>query len=431
MRGLVVLLALGVAMLGVSASASAQDTFARAQRLRDRGEDLAAARLLEARRQGDPSPRVSAELGLAYQGAGRLASAEYHLSEALEARSDPWVAEHHAGLEAAHRFVVASLGWVTATCTPAADVRVVGDGAAVSCGEPLRVPAGGADVEVRALGHRSVQRRVDVSAGDETSFEVSLEPFECPRIGMQHMGGDDGRCCWPEQELIGGACVGPSECDAGDDACFEITAPVEAPRRLASFHISLLGGVAGFGRTDGSLFRPGVPAQRDAIGLGPRFELRAGIKLFALIGLDLTVGGALQEAGGWLDCGPAGASCEGRSSSLWTVDFGAMITAHTDPPRIGGNVDFHLGLGIRPWVNVFFDDDGEGSQLTATVVPAELGASIYFTDFLSLDLIGQAELWIPWEHCGTSGGASYCLGSDALDAEWALSGLGGLTLHAE
>lgn len=429
-------LALGLA-LAMPAAAQPADLFERVADLRDRGHDAAAVRLLEAADRDAPSARVTAELGLAYQGADRPADAERRLGAALEAAGDTWIEEHRAALELALGYARASLGWVTVSCdTMGAEVRVVGDGPAVACGEALRIEVGGRAVEVTAPFHRSVRRHVDVGQGERVTVEVSLEPHDCPSYGMQHIGGADGGCCWPGQTWSEGQCVGGPECPDGGWAyggdCMSADTPRHPPARLASFHVTALGGVASFARTDTSLFRPGVGAQAEGISLGPRLELRFGIKLFDLLGLDLTVGGAMQGSDRWLDCPPGAAGCARRSATAYTLDFGLMLSAHTDPPRRGGNVDFHVGVGARPWVNLLLDDDADGGRLTATVVPAELGASIFFADVISLDLIGQSELWLPWEYCGHGAdGASYCLGTDDLDYELAWSGLAGLTLHVD
>ncbi len=431
------LLALLALACASTAAAQSDDLPTRVAELRRRGEDLAAARLLDAERAQHPSPRLSAELGLAYQGAGRPVDAEVHLRAALAAENDPWIAEHRAGLTLALRYVEGSLGWVVVRCTtPGADARVLGSLAdPAPCGEPLRIGAGEQQIEVRAAGHRSVREIVRVAAGRRARVRVRLEPFECATAGMEHVGGDEGGCCWPGQSWEDG-CAGSPECPDGGwvhgDACMSPDTPPPGPPRLAVFHFGILGGATNFARTDTSLFRPGVDPHGRLASLGPRVELRAGVRLFELLALDLTVGGTRQDMAGWLDCAPGTGNCVSGSPLAYTLDAGLMLTAHTNPPRIGGNVDFHLGIGARPVARIFFDDDAGGAEPTATVVPAELGMSIFFADVLSFDVLGQAELWLPWEYCGHgSGGTAYCLGPDALDYEVAWSGLAGLTLHAD
>lgn len=423
----------------VAVPAAAQDAavFDRVAELRSRGLDLPAARLLEAEQERQPSPRVSAELGLAYLGAGRAVDAESHLSSATGTEGDAWIDEHREGLELALRYARASLGWVIVACdAPDAEVFVIDTNQApASCGERLRTGIGEQTIEVRAWGHRSTRQIVNVGPNETVEARASLPQYECSMPGTQHIGGEDGGCCWPDQTWLEGTCSGVPECpDGGLSRGHECVSPdgaPPAPRRLASFRVSLLGGVAAFGRTDTSLFRSSsVPAQGPGLSFGPRAELRVGFKLFDLFGLELTAGGTMQDASHWLDC-PSG-MCADRAATAYTLDAGLLFVAHTDPPRAGGNVDLHLGVGARPYVRTFFDDDGDGSELTATVVPGELGASIFFTDFLSLDVLGQAELWIPWEYCGHGpDGAAYCLGSDALEVELAWTALAGFTFHAE
>lgn len=432
-------LAFAAALLSLSAAlpAAAQDAlFEQVAELRARGLDLAAARLLEAERRRNPSPRVTAELGLAYLGAGRAVDAETHLASATGAEGDAWIDEHHDGLELALRYARASLAWVVVSCDAEGAEILVADTEQppAPCGERLRVGIGERAVEVRALGYRSAREIVNAGPGETVEARVSLQPFDCSEAGTQHIGGEDGGCCWPGQTWLEGACSGVPECADGGWAlghrCMSPDTPRPAPRRLASFRVSLLGGVAAFGRTDTSLFRaPGVPAQGAGLSLGPRVELRVGFKLLDLFGLELTVGGTMQEAARWLDC--AGGACVDRAPTAYTLDAGLLFVAHSDPPRAGGNVDVRLGIGARPYVRTLFDGE-DGGELTATVVPAELGASIFLTDFLSLDVLGQAELWIPWEYCGHGpDGAAYCLGDDALSIEFAWTALAGITFHAE
>lgn len=413
--------------------AAADFDFDRIAALRAQGLDLHAVRLLEVAR---PAPRISAELGLAYLGLGQAVDAETHLAEAVSAEGDAWIDVHRAGLLLALRHARASIGLVVVACeAEGAAVTVDGSSEPPSpCGEPLRAAAGDRVVEVRAPGFRSARTEVHVTPHETVEASAALSPFECFTPGMEHMGGEQGGCCWPDQTWREGACSGVPECPDGAFArgyeCVPPDPPPPPPRRLASFHVSLLAGLASFGRTDTSLFRPSVPAQGTSVSVGPRAELRVGFKLFELFGLELTVGGTMTDVPRWLDC-PGGA-CAARAATAYTLDAGFLFVAHTDPPRIGGNLDLHLGIGARPYVRTTFDDDGDGSELTATVVPAELGASIFLADFVSLDVLGQAELWIPWEYCGHGAdGARYCLGGDSLGVELAWTALAGITFHAE
>ncbi len=424
--------------LTLASPASAQeseDIFARVAELRARGLDLPAARLLTAERERSPSPRLSAELGLAYLGAGRAVDGERHLAAALEAEDDAWIDEHRAGLELALRYARASLAWVLVTCdAPGAEVRVLStEQPAAPCGERQRIGVGEQFVEVRAWDRRSVREGVIAGPGETVEVRATLAPIEC-RPGTMHMGGEDGGCCWPDQAWVDGACAGVPECPDGGwsrgNECFSDEHPPPGPPRLATFRVSLLGGAAAFGRTDNSLFRHRLGAQGAGLSIGPRAELRVGFELVDRFGLELALGGTMQEAARWLDC-PSGA-CAERATTAYTLDGGVLFVAHTDPPRAGGNLDFHLGIGVRPYVGVFFEHAAGGGSLAATVVPAELGLALFLTDFLSIDVLGQAELWIPWEYCGHGpDGAGYCMGFDSLDVELAWSALGGVTFHAE
>lgn len=438
MSARVALAGLLVFMTAAPVSAQSEDVFERVAEMRRRGEDLPAARVLEGERQRSPSPRVSAELGLAYQGAGRSVDAERHLVAATRAEGDAWVDEHRAGLEVALRYVRASLGWAVVECAVGGEVRIVGgEGDPTGCGEPLRVGAGEQLIEVRAPGRQSVRRTVEVSASERATVSVSLEAAECSEPGREHMGGADGECCWPGQDWVHGSCSGRPICPAGyqgtADACVSPGEESASTPRLASFRLGLFGGLTNFVQNDTALFRPGVSGNGRSTAFGPRAELRVGFRLGGPVGLEIIAGGAQQDVSRWLDCPEGAATCVESAPTAYTVDAGLMLQFHTNPPRDGGNVDFHLGVGARPFARIFLDDGvDDTATLTAAVVPVEFGVSVFFASFLSLDVVGQAELWLPWEYCGTGAdGASFCAGVDLANYEFAWSGLAGLTLHVD
>jgi hypothetical protein len=424
------------ALVAVPAEAQDEHLYERVAALRAIGEDAAAASLLELE-VGDRTPRLEAELGLAYQGAGRLVAAERHLVEALRAEGDAWVEAHRPGLQLALRLARERLAWVTveSDAAGATIVSVAEESVEVPVGRPLRIASGLARIEVRAPGHRSARRDVQVAPSERAVLRVTLEPLACPTAGMTHVGGETGACCWPGQRAGADGCEGAPRCPEPlvpfGATCRVPDAAAPPDRRLATFRLSLLGGVTNFGEDDTALFRRGAVPQGRSTRIGPRAEVRVGFRLFDLFSIAFTAGGSGQEVARWLDCPVAGA-CGETMPYAYTIDAGVMLLAHTDPPRHGGNVDFHLGIGARPWSRIFFVTEAQTSELTATVIPAELGMSLFFAREVSLDLIGQAHLWIPWEHCGRdAGGQPFCVGADALHPEFGWSGVAGLTFHAD
>lgn len=167
----------------------------------------------------------------------------------------------------------------------------------------------------------------------------------------------------------------------------------------------------------------------DSVVLGPRVELRVGIHVGSFLTLEGIAGGTRRALTHWNDCG-SGENCVADFPLATTMDFGAMLQAHTNPRRERGNFDFHLGVGVRPWSTILLDDESMGTiKLTSTVFPGELGASLFFGSAVSLDLLAQGELWVPWKYCDNS--SNLCVDSEELHPEFAWSALAGLTFHID
>lgn len=136
--------------------------------LREKGQDREALALFEQAAALAPSPRITAQVGLAEQALGRWIDAEGALSRALEAADDPWIARNRPPLLQALETVRAQLAWLEVeTTAPGATLWI--DGHEVTTlpqPTPVRVVAGSHDVEVRAPGHEPAVRRVTVTAGE-------------------------------------------------------------------------------------------------------------------------------------------------------------------------------------------------------------------------------------------------------------------------
>ncbi|MDH5493036.1 MAG: hypothetical protein OEY14_13865, partial [Myxococcales bacterium] len=159
--------------------------------LRRRGDDLQAAGQLEARGDHATSARLRAELGLAYQGAGRYLDAERHLQAALRAAEDPWIGAHRAGLELALELAGRHLGWVHIACSSPGLYVVAREGrdGRMPCGTALRVAAGTLALEARAPGRQSQRLSVEITAGARAEVDPSLGSHECAEEGTIHIGG--------------------------------------------------------------------------------------------------------------------------------------------------------------------------------------------------------------------------------------------------
>jgi len=153
--------------------------------------------------------------------------------------------------------------------------------------------------------------------------------------------------------------------------------------------------------------------------------VRLGIGLGSFLTLDGIVGGSRRAFTYWDGCGSAG-DCVSNFPAGNTMDFGAMLQAHTKPGHQAGKIDLHAGAGVRPYTRIVLNDFGWGpAKLTSTVIPGELGASFFMTSGLSLDLLAQGELWLPWKYCDISTGTC----TKDLHPEVGWSALAGLTFH--
>ncbi len=398
----------------------ADSFYAKAAMLRRKGDDVAAAQVLEDAIRESSSPRLQAELGLAYQGSGKFVGAERLLSEALATANDSWVEAHRSGLERVLTHAKSQLGWIVLACTSDGEEGHV-VGATLGCDRAFRIVVGEHAVEVRAPNRLSAMVTATVVQGARAVVKADLEPHRCEKPGMIHMAGEDGGCCWPGQHWDSGSCAG----EASPNAMAGISKTRSSSGGgLAPVSVRLLGGVTNF--VSSSLFRSGVDAGADSTSFGARGELRLGLHLGGLLTLEGVIGGSRKSFSHWGDCDGGASDCARSFPFRDTIDFGAMLQIHTDPLRDGGNLDLHAGVGVRPWTRIEVDGAGGSAKLTSTVVPGELGASLYLGSSVSLDVLGLAELWLPWKYCD-----SECVGTEGVQTELAWAALGGLTLHID
>ncbi|MCC7535391.1 MAG: hypothetical protein IT379_04225, partial [Deltaproteobacteria bacterium] len=182
------LLVLGLAALASSTGAAraqdspstADDLLEQAIRLREQRRDAEALPLFRRAYEMWPSPRCEAQLGLAHQAVGAWAEAYRHLSAALAARGDPWIASRRAPLEEALRVVRAEVALVALRGGPQGGQVFVGGRvvATLPAAYPVAVTPGRVTLELRAPGHVSQTRTFDAVRGQqlEQSAELALDP---------------------------------------------------------------------------------------------------------------------------------------------------------------------------------------------------------------------------------------------------------------
>ncbi len=150
--------------------------------LREQGHDDQA--LLEFHRAYAilPSPRASAQIGLAEQALGQWVEADRYLEKALAAKRDAWIESRRSALDAAGAAVLRHLGTLEIRGgIDGAEVRLDGTLLGVlPLGASQHVEAGTRALEVRAAGYYPVSRTIIVAPGATSRETVELVPLAPP-----------------------------------------------------------------------------------------------------------------------------------------------------------------------------------------------------------------------------------------------------------
>lgn len=142
-------------------------------KLREQGRDEEALAVFKRALAKAPSARARAQVALAEQALGMWVIAEADLQAALSEEGDPWIQKNRAALDRALAAIQKRLS--TLEVRGAEDAEVYVDGLRLGRGAgPYRVEAGKRSLEVRAAGHRSVARSVDLAPGGMARETVVL-----------------------------------------------------------------------------------------------------------------------------------------------------------------------------------------------------------------------------------------------------------------
>jgi hypothetical protein len=199
--------ALICALVTLSFAASADD----ADSLIKQGVELRRARrdreaLEQFRRAYDvaPTPRALAQMALAEQALERWVDAEVHLSRALAAGQDPWIAKYRSTLETSRTDIARHLGWLELGGDPAgAQVRVDGQPVgALPLPRTLRVLAGSVVVDVSASGHVPARRTLSITPGQVAHAEIVLAPARPTSAGVAPVAAPEPRDGPPRITLV-------------------------------------------------------------------------------------------------------------------------------------------------------------------------------------------------------------------------------------
>jgi hypothetical protein len=131
-----------------------------------------------------PSPRTRAQIGFAEQALGSWIEAESDLMAALGVEDDPWIASHKKTLEGELSAIRQHLGWaVVEANVQGAELWLQGARRDALPVPPMRLGSGPIEIEVRAPGHESVRRTVEIPAGGTVTafFEFTSSPAPADR----------------------------------------------------------------------------------------------------------------------------------------------------------------------------------------------------------------------------------------------------------
>ncbi|HEX9297834.1 MAG TPA: PEGA domain-containing protein [Polyangiaceae bacterium] len=132
-----------------------------------------------------PSARAQAQIGLAEQALGRWVDAERDLAAATKIDGDPWIQKNERALSRALAETAQHLAWLRIdTNVDRAELLIDGTRVTALPSEPLRLPAGTVRAELRAEGHESVQRTIEVPAGGTVVLHVVLAPRAMNPVGI-------------------------------------------------------------------------------------------------------------------------------------------------------------------------------------------------------------------------------------------------------
>ncbi len=164
-------------LVAVAPSVEAEQLIRHGVELRRKGQDEAALRDFQRANEIAPSGRATAQIGLAEQALERWVDAEEHLSEALRAKTDPWIQKNRTVLEDSLRTVSGHVARLVIRGQPeGAEAFLDGHNVGrVPLEQPVRVKPGPVRVELRAAGYLAGSTTITAVAGQERTAEVRLE----------------------------------------------------------------------------------------------------------------------------------------------------------------------------------------------------------------------------------------------------------------
>ena len=214
-----------------NASTQAEALIREGIELRRLSDDRAALTKFEAAVKLEASPRAVAQLGLCELAVGRFSQAVEHLTTAMHATKDKWVASKKAILRESLEQAKARVGRVDVVADPAgSDVFINGERVGASpLADAVVTNEGSVDVQVRKEGFEPQSRSLSLKGGQYQKIAITLEPTK-PTV----------------------VAANPTfTSEAPSDVSSVETAPVERPKWIAPTKWTLLG-AAGLGAAVGT-----------------------------------------------------------------------------------------------------------------------------------------------------------------------------------
>jgi tetratricopeptide (TPR) repeat protein len=383
-----------------------------------------------------PTPRAEAQMGLAEESIGDLASAEEHLDQALQHPKDAFIRENKRKLKAARDRIKPQLATLTVKGAPeGAEILVNGKSMGLlPLAAPLRVLAGSITLTAKKQGYSEFEQIFDLPRRGQRTIRVQMDQAP-PALAAVPLAAPVAATAPPiagavpaltEQSIAplpeeSPKTEAPAQADieaAAEPQAEPPPTPTGPPPEATGFEMALNFGYQpwiGGPKTDGSsgMFSPQV-----VLGARLLWPLSFGLQLNG--GFDFAAKG---------------------TSFVATVNPGVYVRGHIQRYRKRLSFDAWGGLGLQPLamqiaalkadttVNTNADPNtidpssaeakalrqNAGVDRVHTVqsinVPFELGGTFFVTEGFGFDLGVGLTLWLPQQSCLHNGSDHLCTNS--------------------
>lgn len=366
-----------------------------------------------------PTPRGTAQKGLAEEMLGDYGSAEPHIKEALKARKDPWIKENKKKLNASLRHMKKD----------AVTFEVIGDpvGTEISINDrsvgtlpltPMRIGSGHLVVRAMKEGYTPYEEEIDVLPRAKRQMNISLSesPKPPPVVALPPPPEPVAALPPPEPVVVAPPPEKTPPPETTNQADIEAMAEAQREAQELQRQESATGFEAAlnFGY---QLWIGGPKFHGSSGALMPQIQLGARVPWFLSFGLQIQGSFDTSEPG---------------TKFIANGNPAIYVRGHIQQYKNALGFDAWLGTGIEPLamqVGVLeaqkidpntidpnsLDDEGR-MQLAAAIakqgvgvdqvhtiqsinIPIELGATFYITPAFGIDLAMALTFWLPQQSC--------------------------------